>query len=202
MNFDAYTIRKMAPRLLVAVVAVNVSIYLCLAAVDFTNVLGKGIGQLLLAPFEDTKVLDINIGGGVAGNGALIGSGFLAAILPFIYALATGSTVTGAAIAGTAIIGTAATGIGIAILVLLLLIAVFVICLAMAVVFTLIIRQGLLMFLIITSPVAIALFVLPGTEKYFKQWLKLFLAMLMLYPIIAIIFAMSDIMGALLLGSK
>lgn len=176
MNFDAYTIRKMAPRLLVAVIAINLSIYLCLAAVDFTAVIGGGIQQLLLGPFEGTKIGNYELNGSAVGGVAtagLVGAVVAAAIsLPLV---------------------------GLGIVLLIALAALFILLFGVALVFLLVLRQGLLMFLIITSPVAIALFVLPGTEKYFKLWAKMFAAMLLIYPAAAAVFAITDIMVGLIL---
>ena len=50
--FDAYTVRKIAPRLIVAVIGINLSIYLCVIAVDVTNIIGGGLGDLLREPFH------------------------------------------------------------------------------------------------------------------------------------------------------
>ncbi len=186
MNFDAYTIRKMAPRLLVAVVAVNISIYLCLAAVDLTAVLGGGISQLLQAPFNNTSIGSYKLGGGGEVAGGIMSAGLGAALI--------GAFWVGGGVAG----GAAIVGVGALFLLALILIPLVLIGAALFV--ALAYRQAMLMFLIITSPVAIALFVLPGTEKYFRQWLKLFAGMLALYPIIAAIFAMSNIMVGLILG--
>lgn len=74
--------------------------------------------------------------------------------------------------------------------------------LSLAILFTLIIRQGLLIFLTIISPIAIACFVLPGTEKYFQKWLDLFLKTLMVYPIIMVILAMSKVLASILIGTS
>lgn len=198
MQLDAYTIRKMAPRLLIAVVAVNLSIYLCLAAVDITNIVGKGLGQLLLTPFQDAEVFKIKINGNttngiIGGTGALAGAGVLSAILAVIF----GST--SAFALGSAVLLASAPAILAGLLPFLFLAVVGIGFVALAVLLTVIIRQGLLVFLIIVSPIAIALFVLPGTEKYFKQWWSIFLKTLMVYPIIAAIFAMSDILGAIIM---
>ena len=49
--------------------------------------------------------------------------------------------------------------------------------------------------LIMTSPVAFALYCLPNTEAYFKKWWGLLLKTLMVYPIIVALIAMSQVMG-------
>ena len=52
---DAYTVRKAIPRIVLAVIAINLSIYLCVAAIDITNIIGHGLGNLITGPFLDNK---------------------------------------------------------------------------------------------------------------------------------------------------
>jgi hypothetical protein len=179
---DAYTMRKIAPRILLAVIAINLSIYICVAMIEITNIVGRGIGNLLVAPFVGAGNFTFNL---------TENSGFLA--------IAEGLGVTAGAgfILGTivvSIIGLIAGpggGIGGFLIFTILIPAVLII---LAILVTIAIRQGLLIFLTIISPVAFALYILPGTEKYFRQWLDNFVKTLMVYPIIAVIFAVSDIM--------
>ncbi len=195
MQLDAYTLRKMAPRLLIAVIAVNISIYLCLAAVDLTNIVGRGLGQLLITPFQEAEIFDIKLKDNVS-NGATAAGGVVAGAVG-INAL-VGSLFAAAAVGGTTV---AAEGIALigGLLPFILGVIVAVALVSLAVLFTVIIRQGLLVFLIIVAPIAIALFVLPGTEKFFRQWWSIFLKTLMVYPIIAAIFTMSDVLAAIIL---
>ncbi|MDO4271382.1 MAG: hypothetical protein Q4C83_00120 [Candidatus Saccharibacteria bacterium] len=44
------------------------------------------------------------------------------------------------------------------------------------------IRSVALMILVIISPVAFAMYLLPNTQKWFKQWLDMFVKMLLVYP--------------------
>ena len=162
MQLDAYTLRKMAPRLLIAVVAVNLSIYLCLAAVDLTNIVGKGLGELFITPFNDAQVFDIDFknnteNGLVGGAGLLAGAGVLGTVLAAIFAGGAVAAAAGAAVATASA----------ALIPFLFLSVVSIGFVALAVLLTVILRQGILVFLIIVSPIAIALFVLPGTEKFF-----------------------------------
>lgn len=66
---------------------------------------------------------------------------------------------------------------------------------------TLIFRQGLLILLAMTAPIACALYVLPGTEKYFKKWWDLFIKTLFVYPIIVAIFAISDVLASVIFNA-
>lgn len=179
---DAYSLRKIAPRILIGVIGINLSIYLCVAAIDVTNVIGSGIGDLLREPFIEAN--SYNKVPGIEANAentivGVVGSGAIVAIVYAIFA--TG----GAAL--------------VAILGLLLPLLIAVLLVAIAVLITIVIRYGLLIVLTVLSPVAIACFILPGTEKYFRQWWDLFIKTLLVYPIIAVIFAISDIMAAIFL---
>lgn len=179
MNLDAYTVRKIAPRLLLAVIAVNLSIYLCVAAIDITNVVGHGLSQLIKGPFDVGTALNVNIDEGSSNLSAF-----------FILAGAFGATI----LSVVAISGGATA--------MIFFVMLPVIMVVLAIIVTIAIRQALLVLLTLISPVAIACLVLPGTEKYFKQWWDLFLKTLLVYPIVAALFAVSDVMASILLNSS
>ncbi len=172
MNLDAYMIRKIAPRLFFAVIGINLSIYLCVGAIDITTVAGHGIGQLIRGPFDAAGVLNAqpDAGGSNIGGGALLVLGALFGVPAF---------------AGGQALST----------MFFLLLPVFV--LILTTLLTVALRQALLVLLTMVAPAAIVLSVLPGTEKYFKQWWDLFLKTLMVYPMIAAIFAVSDVLTAI-----
>lgn len=170
---DAYTLRKIAPRILIGVIGINLSIYLCVAAIDITNIVGRGMMELLAGPFN-TEKLSVDAG-----------SGNVAAILTVLGSLIAGSIVFLGAGGGSGFLG------------ILLMLVLTIMLLVLSIMITLAIRQTLLVLLTVLSPVAIALFILPGTEKYFRQWWDLFLRTLMVYPIIAALFAVSGIMATI-----
>lgn len=198
--FDAYTIKKIAPRLLVAVIGINLSIYLCVAAVDITNIIGGGLGDLLREPFRNSSAfnnpeipgttLNFVMGSGMVGfvglaalgaTGAASGIGFLGAIAGAAWALA----------------GSAFLAMGLFLLVSALSLAL----LALSIAGIIIIRYGAIILFTVISPIAIALLVLPGTEKYFKQWWNMFMKLLIMYPVFAVIFAMSDILASIFMAT-
>ena len=197
MNLDAYTVRKAVPRILVAAIGINISIYICVAAVDIATIVGRGLGELLVTPFlTDSTFNNVGIEGNLTNGiaGLAIGGTLIAALIGtggIIWAIAAGGAGAGA-VAGS--IGLGLAGILIPIMVSVGLIV-------LAIIFTLVIWQALIVFLTVISPVAIALFVLPGTEKYFKAWADLYMKTLMVFPIIAVIFAMSTVMASIILGT-
>ncbi len=188
---DAYTVRKAVPRIIIAAIAINLSIYLCVMAVDIVNIIGHGLSNLVVAPFLDQNkefrdlAIQSNTTNNIAGVMGLVAliSGVGGAL---VFPGAAATLAAGAALALLPIIGA-------------FLISAFLI--VIAVVFTIILRQAIIIFLIISSPIAIALLVLPGTEKYFKKWLDLFVTTLMVYPIISAIFAMSTVFTTILIGT-
>lgn len=78
---DAYTVRKVLPRLLIAAVAISISWELMTFFVRLTNDLGAGIRAIIYAPFSKlTTVNTINLGGGGLAIANLIGVGAIAAL--------------------------------------------------------------------------------------------------------------------------
>jgi hypothetical protein len=181
---DAYAVRKAIPRVVLAVIAINLSIYICVAALDITTIIGRGLNQLIVSPFlDENSFKGIQIENNVENNilGVLGVGGVMAGIIGSIWVLGAGAAALG-------------------ILGVLLPLIITVGLIALAVLFTLVIRQGLIIFLTVVSPIAFVCYVLPGTEKYFKKWADLFVRTLLVYPIIAAIFAMSNVLGAILLS--
>lgn len=181
---DAYTAKKIFPRIIMAAILINLSVYIVAVGIDISNIVGKGISQLMLAPFEASEAADFGINNtqatfavGLGGLGLFLTGGTLAAAL-FSGALTKVAVYVGLAVILPAVIA---------------LIGVFV---------TLIIRRALILFLVLVSPIAFALYCLPNTEKYFGKWWELFFKALLVYPIVAVVFAMADILSITLLISN
>ncbi len=177
---DSYSIRKILPRILIAAILINLSIYIVGALVDVTNILGKGISSLILSPFGLSITLVPN-----GTTGTILGIGFVTLALGIIggtiTALATGKSKTFL----DAIVG------------LLFMVGLPVLMAVLGVLVTIIFRIAIIYFLTIISPIAFALYVLPNTEQYFKKWWKVLMEALLVYPIVFIVFAMSKITGAI-----
>lgn len=189
---DAYTAKKILPRIIVAAILINLSVYFVAIAVDVSNILGKGIQQLMFAPFVASDMAKFEISGiqGVVGAAPLAVMGAMLGGL-----VAGGAAAGGGLIGGLAAIGAFWPVIGLTIILpaVLALLAVFV---------TLILRRALILFLVMVSPIAFAMYCLPNTEKYFKKWWEYFSKALLVYPIIAVMFALADIMAITLLAAN
>jgi hypothetical protein len=88
---DAYTIRKVLPRLLIAAIGITLSWPLMVFFINFTDALGFGVRQLIYAPFsgQGAAFQKVEFGGGAqvltffAAGGAIVALGF-AGLLSFV----------------------------------------------------------------------------------------------------------------------
>ncbi len=74
--FDAYTVKKVLPRIVVAVIAITLSWQIAKILIGFSNDLGQGISTIINAPFTDTnaglKMPTISTGGSSLGAVSLL----------------------------------------------------------------------------------------------------------------------------------
>lgn len=150
---DAYTVRKVLPRLLIAAIGIALSWILLKFFIDLSNALGEGIRTLIYSPFSG---LNNSSAGGTPG-------GILGGLT--IEPLLTGVAVVLAVGALLAFAGTIAIAVAIGLLVVVL-------------------RQILVAFLVIVAPIAIAMYVLPNTQKVATMWWDYFIKALLMFPII------------------
>lgn len=178
--FEAYTVKKALPRLLIAAVLINISYYIVLALNDIVNIIGNGIYTLLTAPF----VKD--------GSAA-----FSLDIFSFLGLTATAAT-GGAVVAAFLSVGVLGDVLASAVMPIFLFVILPTLLILLAVLVVIILRQGIILLLVIVSPVAFALYALPNTEKYFKKWWEELTKALIVFPLIMAIFAISKDLGVVL----
>ena len=188
---SSYTIRKMLPRIVVAVILINLSIYVVAILEDIFNILGGGLYDLIRAPFGTNFHFSLNS----SGTGDFLG------MFGLVLVVAGGGALSllWAAVDQTNAKSILA-GLGDAIGFMILFVAIPVVLAVLGVLLTLMFRQALLLFLLMISPVAFALYCLPNTEKYFKKWWDLLIKTLVVYPVIVILFCMAQVM-AIIFGS-
>ncbi len=81
--FDAYTIKKLLPRIMVAVVLTALSWELMQFAIDLSNAAGQGVRHIIYAPFSSAGFTETKVNAGLASllgfgaSAALIGLGML-----------------------------------------------------------------------------------------------------------------------------
>jgi hypothetical protein len=174
---NAYTVKKVLPRLLIAVIAINLSYYLMIIAIDITNIIGDGVGGAILQPFGQANSFD-------PGGGASLVISVVAAIgvVALFKNFRKSST------------GNRREDIGSVVGYLMLTVVIPAVLIIIAIFAVLSIRMALMILLAIASPIAFAAMVLPSTEGIFKKWWNLFLTTLMIYPIVMVMFAMGKVM--------
>lgn len=169
IGISNYGVKKMLPRVILIAIAINLSWILMSLAIDAVNVIGTGLQSLL-----DTTAVTANTQTLNAAN----------ASTSFTTGLVTGTVGAGVAVA----VGLATAGAS----TLVLMAVPFILGAALALfaaVATLFLRNAIVIVLVIVAPVALVAYLLPNTEEYFKKWRKMFLSMLMLFPMAALLFA-------------
>jgi MFS family permease len=167
---DAYTIRKLLPRLAAAIILMQVSWYLCIWLIGLANAAGQGLADLMAVPFGGTGALDL--------------PSLLHRLNP-VWAALIGATSTAGAIIAIFFSGLLLS-FGWPILVLSIILVLLAVVVALA---TLLFRNALIILLVMLSPLAFLAYVLPGTDRYWKIWKDNFIKLLVFFPlVIAIIY--------------
>jgi hypothetical protein len=166
-----YGVKKMLPRLVIAAILVNISYFVCQIAVDLSNVVGYSLQNLLtnLVPVSTSSTTGFWSGGG------------------------SWVSVAGGILAGIAGVGIA--WVSLATLIPMLIAAVVALVMIL---FILVARQALVILLVVISPLAFVCYLLPNTDKLFKKWRSAFTAMLLLFPIIAMVYGVSTLASKIL----
>jgi hypothetical protein len=182
---DAYTIRKLMPRLAVVMIGMTLSWPLLVQLVVLFNDLGIWAHNLILTPFDAAKVgwnaFNISSPAGAMGsaNQLVIASVIERGIL----GVGAAGLFIGAGLLGwsgiLALIGT---------VVLALLIGLLVLAS----------RQVILMAAILMAPLAIACYVLPGTQKVWAFWKNTVITTLAMFPIIMGFIAIGEALSRLI----
>jgi len=166
--FDPYTVKKVMPRLLVAVIVISLSWPLVIFLIDASNSLGFTVKGLIQGPFLPLLDEPIKVSGGqqwIAAAG-FAGAGLTLGIVGLL-----------------SFVATAFMGVALAFLVLVL-------------------RQILVILLAIIAPVAIAMYILPNTQKAGKAWWDLFARSLLVFPIIAAFIATGRVFAAITVANS
>ncbi len=143
----------MLPRLVIAGIGIWVSFSVIIAYIEVMNTIGRGIGDIMLAPFADgARDFSLQNIAGAAGDGTGIASEGL---------------FTALAVAGTA--GAIAGIGGIFGLISLAITVAFGFIVAVV---TLTLRQMVIIILLIMAPLGIAAWILPNTEKYLEALVR------------------------------
>lgn len=172
---DAYTIKKMLPRLVIAVILVNLSWYICMTLFNTTSIIGNSIESLIWQPFENVNP---PYSKGVSVNTTLDNL-FGIGVVPATGIAAVWLVAGGGWAVILSLIASALGALAIAVIVLTL-------------------RELAIISLIIISPLALVLWVLPGTEQWTKRWWGLFSKLLLMFPAFLALRALGEVLSAVI----
>lgn len=165
IGISNYGIKKILPRLIIAAIVINISYFLMQALIDIANILGKSFDDFLAS---QASMDYTSVSGWQKVVEDIVASGTLALM-----------TLGGATIAISAVGGPAA-------LLFILLLIIPAILGLLGGIFALMFRTSVIPVLAIASPLAIAAWVLPNTQRLFDKWKEIFSGLLFLYPLASI----------------
>jgi hypothetical protein len=163
---DAYTIRKLLPRLGVALVGIALSWNLMQFFIELTNDIGSWTHDILVGPFASMPVANVDGSNKFYNWGALLG--LVITGVPKLYFLG-----------------------GIGFLTILLIIGLIILIAFM--IFGL--RWIVIMLCLLLAPLAMASYVLPGTQKIWSFWKNTTITSLAIFPVIMALLASGEVMA-------
>lgn len=176
IGLDNYTIKKTLPKFIAAVILTQFSLVICSVVVDFFNLLGLAIPNLIFA---------------LAPGPSAVGSDVY-----YQTASGVGSTMSTIANTGATILG----------YVLLFVFAILALVAALTAMIYLVIRYFVIYIMIILAPLAYVAWVLPGTEKFFSQWWKNFIRVnamfLMIMGMLSISLVLANVFASIGTGTS
>lgn len=183
-----YGIKKLLPRLILAAIFVNISYWICVVAIDISNILGDSLQRVFM------NLRDMVLGEG-GGNGWQLVSWEAVASFILSGGAAAGAAASGLFLASTTL-GAFSVG-GVALLLVPILLGAFMTVLV--VLFILAARQAIITLLVIIAPLAMVAFLLPNTEKWFEKWRSLFMTMLIFFPAFSLVFGAAQFAGLMII---
>lgn len=178
-GLNNYGVKRMLPRLIIAAIAVNVSYYICQALVDLSNILGYNVMQALQ---DITKQIGQSALGGDSAQG-----------------INTQTSSDGGWILTIAVGVLAVAGLVWVFLPVLGSIALFILVTCITIILILLLRKAFIVMLVVISPLAFVLYLLPNTEKYFDKWLSMFWKLLLVFPIVALLMGGGQLASTIIL---
>ena len=157
-----YGVKKGLPKILIGGALINLSYYLCQAAIDLSNILGNGIGGFMENAANDFEVVSSGASGSVVAAGLL---GIGVAVIAFLLINALNPALFIVLLGGL----------------LSALLAVFILAITLGV------RKAAAIIVVIASPVAFICYAIPGLKSIYDRWIKLFKVILITYPLASLV---------------
>jgi hypothetical protein len=178
--FDAYTVRKMLPKLVAAVIIMQLSWTLLKWLIDLSNDVGTAIANLMMAPFGGAANLSLDhiISQALGVHTSTTNNQFA---LFVVLAGLTGALIM--SIPG------------------LLMMALYVVLALFTAFVVLVLRKLVIILLVILAPIALIAWVMPGTDRYWKMWRENFTKLLLMFPMIMALIAVGKIFASITAGN-
>lgn len=164
--FDAYTVKKVLPKLIIAVIGMQLSWDILIWIIGLFNDVGQGTADILARPFGGQAALDLPA---LMHRLSPLWAELFSSPLPVADVSLSGLII---------IIG------GFLFWPMLLLGAFLAIMAVITAMATLLVRNAILILGVIVAPVALVSWVLPGTQKFWKYWYSNMSKALMLFPLV------------------
>ncbi len=177
IGINNYGIKRVLPRIIIAVILVNLSFIICSLVIDVSNIVGNSIidfCQSIQDQFFNQAESDyswsalvttfVSVGTGV---GLVLLANFTGGLMQYFFMLLP------ILIAGA-----------ISVIIGLITIAA---------------RQALVALLVMIAPLAFVAYLLPNTEKWFSKWRELLARMLVFYPMFSFLVGASQLLGSALI---
>lgn len=170
-----YNIKRMLPRLIIGAILVNLSYYVCEIGIEIVNIIGDSILSLM-------QGVTSRIGPSAMSLTSAANNFNDSRLSDITTAVLTKSGTVWILLAPVAAVT----------------VAIAVICAAGLVL--LIMRKVVISMLILVSPIVFVMYLLPNLEHYFQQWGRLFIQLLVLYPVIAFLLGTGQIISATIMN--
>ncbi len=170
-NAGGYTIKRLLPRLIIGAILVNISYHVCVVFIDLSNITGDAIINVMkgIAERIGTPTMSLDSAANGFEDGILI---------DITSAILTKTGTVWILLAPVAAVTVSIAAICAAGLVLLIM------------------RKVIVAMLVLASPLLFIAYLLPNLERYFQQWTRLSIQLLLIYPIIAFLLGAGQIVSA------
>ena len=186
IGINNYGVKRALPRLIVGAILANLSLYICMIAMDLSTIFGKGLYQL----FQDIQA-------------AALANGNVSDFAQSISIADITAAILGIGVAGAAGITVALTMNGgvMGLMVMLLPVILAGVLAVISAIITMAARQALVYLLVMVSPLALVCYTLPNTEKWFRRWYEMFSRMLLFYPMFSVLYGATQLAGVVIITS-
>lgn len=181
-TFSAYTVRKALPRMVIAIIFIALSWYICVFMIGMFNAIGSGVVGLVTAPFR--AEIAANEIDPACADGSLN--------LTCLFSTDIGVE-GGAGILRGIATTFAQVGLILGLVVFLVWQGAILLLGAVAAFLVLFAREMFILGLMLMAPLAILAWIFPGNDKLWKMWWNSFSKLLMMFPLIMGIIAVGRI---------